>query len=160
MEENTGRGRGGPALRGRIVGPQPRGRGAMNSRGVPRGARAGGRGGVAGPRGRGNLAGKRKFDGGHQNQGDSKRRYQNSMGGGISGNGGSGTVGNAGSNNWGSRPIAQQPLDIDGPTSETSPSAHGGYGGGDNNFGGVGAGGASGGDQTEWYQDSYGQDWS
>ncbi|GFG31730.1 hypothetical protein Cfor_04176, partial [Coptotermes formosanus] len=33
--------------------------------------------------------GKRKFDGGHQNQGESKRRYQSS---------------------WGNQPLAQQPL--------------------------------------------------
>jgi len=35
------------------------------------------------------VAGKRKFDGGHQNQGESKRRYPNV---------------------WGSQPLAQQPL--------------------------------------------------
>lgn len=51
------------------------------------------------------LAGKRKFDGGHQNQGESKRRYQS---------------------NWGSQPLAQQPL---------------------------GAAGVNG--EQQWYQDSY-----
>lgn len=35
------------------------------------------------------ISGKRKFDGGHQNQGETKRRYQSS---------------------WGSQPLAQQPL--------------------------------------------------
>lgn len=35
------------------------------------------------------TAGKRKFDGGHQNQGESKRRFQSS---------------------WGNQPLAQQPL--------------------------------------------------
>lgn len=54
-------------------------------------------------------AGKRKFDGGHQNQGESKRRYQS---------------------NWGSQPLAQQPL---------------------------GAAGVNG--DQQWYQDSY-QSWS
>lgn len=56
------------------------------------------------------IVGKRKFDGGHQNQGESKRRYQS---------------------NWGSQPLAQQPL---------------------------GAAGVNG-DQQQWYQDSY-QTWS
>lgn len=44
------------------------------------------------------LAGKRKFDGGHQNQGETKRRYQ-------SGGGGQG--------GWGGQPLAQQPLNGD-----------------------------------------------
>ncbi|KAJ9576866.1 hypothetical protein L9F63_006565, partial [Diploptera punctata] len=45
---------------------------------------------VGGARAKGSLpAGKRKFDGGHQNQGESKRRYQSS---------------------WGNQPLAQQPL--------------------------------------------------
>lgn len=47
-----------------------------------------------------NIVGKRKFDGGHQNQGDTKRRY------------GSG-IGNGG-NNWGSQPLPQQPLGTNG----------------------------------------------
>ncbi|RZF47216.1 hypothetical protein LSTR_LSTR004925 [Laodelphax striatellus] len=86
-----GRGRGAPG-RGRVGGPP--------ARGGPRGGRvatSGGRGGTrapvrGGPRAKGSLPGedgKRKFDGGHQNQGESKRRYQSS---------------------WGSQPLAQQPL--------------------------------------------------
>lgn len=41
--------------------------------------------------------GKRKFDGGHQNQGDSKRRYQS---------------------NWGNQPLTQQPLGAAGVNGE------------------------------------------
>ncbi|XP_076372719.1 heterogeneous nuclear ribonucleoprotein R-like isoform X2 [Tachypleus tridentatus] len=91
-------GRGGMMPRGRTPGlalprgrtpvlpPMARGRG---TRGVGRGT-AVGRGQVTSRGGgRGNLAGKRKFDGGHQNQGESKRRYQST---------------------WGSQPIPQQPL--------------------------------------------------
>uniref|UniRef100_T1IVI9 RRM domain-containing protein n=1 Tax=Strigamia maritima TaxID=126957 RepID=T1IVI9_STRMM len=100
------RGRGGPVPRGRAGGPPARGRGAMGTR--ARGGR-GGRGGSAG-RGRGNLAGKRKFDGGHQNQGDSKRRYQNNSG-----------------QNWGNQPIPQQPLD----SSNNYSNNYGGSSGGD-----------------------------
>lgn len=47
------------------------------------------------------VVGKRKFDGGHQNQGDPKRRYASA----IIGNGGS---------NWGSQPLPQQPLGSNG----------------------------------------------
>ncbi|XP_041832479.1 heterogeneous nuclear ribonucleoprotein Q isoform X3 [Melanotaenia boesemani] len=104
-----GRGRGGsrgarggasPA-RGRGVAGAPRGRANFSQRGGPgpgrggRGARGGlqprGRGGVRGARGGrgGNVGGKRKADG--YNQPDSKRRQTNNQ-------------------NWGSQPIAQQPL--------------------------------------------------
>ncbi|XP_063757466.1 heterogeneous nuclear ribonucleoprotein Q-like isoform X2 [Eleginops maclovinus] len=98
-----GRGpRGGSSpARGRGIGA-PRGRGGFSPRGGPgmgrgggRGARGGlqlrGRGGVRGARGGrgGNVGGKRKADG--YNQPDSKRRQTNNQ-------------------NWGSQPIAQQPL--------------------------------------------------
>lgn len=46
------------------------------------------------------VVGKRKFDGGHQNPADIKRRYP----GGLIGNGGS----------WGSLPLPQQPLGTNG----------------------------------------------
>lgn len=46
------------------------------------------------------VVGKRKFDGGHQNPADVKRRYQ------------SGLIGNGGS--WGSLPLPQQPLGANG----------------------------------------------
>ncbi|XP_060649478.1 heterogeneous nuclear ribonucleoprotein R isoform X16 [Drosophila nasuta] len=46
------------------------------------------------------VVGKRKFDGGHQNPADVKRRYQ------------SGLIGNGGS--WGSLPLPQQPLGTNG----------------------------------------------
>ncbi|XP_067845274.1 heterogeneous nuclear ribonucleoprotein Q isoform X3 [Heptranchias perlo] len=104
--QTTARGRGGrsgrgaPLARGRGV-PQPRGRSGFTPRGQmagrgARGARGGpqaqqrGRGvrGVRGGRG-GNVGGKRKADG--YNQPDSKRRQTNNQ-------------------NWGSQPIAQQPL--------------------------------------------------
>lgn len=48
------------------------------------------------------VVGKRKFDGGHQNPGDPKRRYASGL---ILGNGG---------NNWGSQPLPQQPLGANG----------------------------------------------
>uniref|UniRef100_A0A6M2DRU9 Putative heteroproteinous nuclear ribonucleoprotein r rrm superfamily n=1 Tax=Xenopsylla cheopis TaxID=163159 RepID=A0A6M2DRU9_XENCH len=61
--------------------------------GPARGGRA--RGAIArgNPRAKGSLPGKRKLDGGHQNQGESKRRYGSS---------------------WGSQPLAQQPLGSNG----------------------------------------------
>ncbi|XP_075218919.1 heterogeneous nuclear ribonucleoprotein Q-like isoform X3 [Lycorma delicatula] len=88
----AGRGRGVPG-RGRVGGPPARG-GPRGGRGA---AASGGRGGArvparGGPRAKGSLPGengKRKFDGGHQNQGETKRRYQSS---------------------WGTQPLAQQPL--------------------------------------------------
>ncbi|KAM4633383.1 heterogeneous nuclear ribonucleoprotein Q isoform 2-T4 [Polymixia lowei] len=96
-----GRGaRGTSPARGRGTGA-PRGRAGFSQRGGPgpsrgaRGARGGmqprGRGGVRGARGGrgGNVGGKRKADG--YNQPDSKRRQTNNQ-------------------NWGSQPIAQQPL--------------------------------------------------
>lgn len=48
--------------------------------------------------------GKRKFDGGHQNQGDIKRRY---------GAAAAAALGSLG-NNWGSQPLPQQPLGTNG----------------------------------------------
>ncbi|XP_054617521.1 heterogeneous nuclear ribonucleoprotein Q isoform X1 [Dunckerocampus dactyliophorus] len=118
---SPGRGRGG-------AGP-PRGRAGFTQRGGPgpvrggRGARGGlqprGRGGVRGARGGrgGNVGGKRKADG--YNQPDSKRRQTNNQ-------------------NWGSQPIAQQPLQ-----------------GGDHsgNYSGYKS------DNQEFYQDSFGQQW-
>ncbi|XP_034383403.1 heterogeneous nuclear ribonucleoprotein Q-like isoform X3 [Cyclopterus lumpus] len=96
------RGGSSPASRGRGGGGgAPRGRAGFYQRGGPgpgrggRGARGGlpprGRGGVRGARGGrgGNVGGKRKADG--YNQPDSKRRQTNNQ-------------------NWGSQPIAQQPL--------------------------------------------------
>ncbi|XP_059842572.1 heterogeneous nuclear ribonucleoprotein Q-like isoform X1 [Hypanus sabinus] len=92
-------GRGAPLVRGRGV-PQPRGRsgftqrgqmagrGARGARGGPQTQRTRGVRGVRGGRG-GNVGGKRKADG--YNQPDSKRRQTNNQ-------------------NWGSQPIAQQPL--------------------------------------------------
>ncbi|XP_040919682.1 heterogeneous nuclear ribonucleoprotein Q [Toxotes jaculatrix] len=132
-----GRGRGGnrgnrggasPA-RGRGGAGAPRGRANFSQRGGPgpgrggRGARGGvqprGRGGVRGARGGrgGNVGGKRKADG--YNQPDSKRRQTNNQ-------------------NWGSQPIAQQPLQ-----------------GGDHsgNYSGYKS------DNQEFYQDSFGQQW-
>uniref|UniRef100_A0A3Q3LAC9 Synaptotagmin binding, cytoplasmic RNA interacting protein n=1 Tax=Mastacembelus armatus TaxID=205130 RepID=A0A3Q3LAC9_9TELE len=121
------RGRGGN--RGARGGGSPaRGRGGAG-RGGPgpsrggRGARGGvqprGRGGVRGARGGrgGNVGGKRKADG--YNQPDSKRRQTNNQ-------------------NWGSQPIAQQPLQ-----------------GGDHsgNYSGYKS------DNQEFYQDSFGQQW-
>ncbi|CAL4141072.1 unnamed protein product [Meganyctiphanes norvegica] len=86
------------ASRGRGGGPSPRGGRGMVS---PRGGAMGGRmtrppragQGFRGAARGANLAGKRKLDGGHQNEGDSKRRFQNT--GGAS---------------WGNQPIPQQPL--------------------------------------------------
>ncbi|XP_010881089.3 heterogeneous nuclear ribonucleoprotein Q isoform X2 [Esox lucius] len=116
------RGRGGsgsPRARGVY---SPRGGGPGSGRGGVRGARGGaqqrGRGGVRGVRGGrgGNVGGKRKADG--YNQPDSKRRQTNNQ-------------------NWGSHPIAQQPLQ-----------------GGDHsgNYGYKS-------DNQEFYRDSYGQQW-
>uniref|UniRef100_A0A673YR14 Heteroous nuclear ribonucleoprotein R n=1 Tax=Salmo trutta TaxID=8032 RepID=A0A673YR14_SALTR len=130
------RGRGGrvsrgapPPPRGRGA-PPPRGRGGYVQRGAPMGVPRGSRGSRGGPpqqRGRGirgargnrgdNLGGKRKADG--YNQPDSKRRQTNNQ-------------------NWGSQPIAQQPLQQGGDYS-------GNYG--YNN------------DNQEFYQDSYGHQW-
>ncbi|KAB0802321.1 hypothetical protein PPYR_04507 [Photinus pyralis] len=103
----AGRGRG-VVARGRVGGPPARGAaanragrgGAVGVRGAARQQPARG-----GARAKGSLPGKRKLDGGHQNQGESKRRYQS---------------------NWGSQPLAQQPL---------------------------GAAGVNG--EQQWYQDSY-----
>ncbi|XP_064810231.1 heterogeneous nuclear ribonucleoprotein R-like isoform X1 [Oncorhynchus masou masou] len=111
--------------------PPPRGRGGYVQRGAPMGVQRGSRGGRGGPpqlqRGRGirgargnrggNVGGKRKADG--YNQPDSKRRQTNNQ-------------------NWGSQPIAQQPLQQGGDYS-------GNYG--YNN------------DNQEFYQDSYWQQW-
>lgn len=117
------RGRGASAPRGRAGFPQRGGAGA--GPGASRGLRGGARGGVL-PRGRGvrgarggrggNVGGKRKADG--YNQPDSKRRQ---------------TI----NQNWGSQPIAQQPLQ-----------------GGDHsgNYGYKS-------DNQEFYQDSFGQQW-
>ncbi|XP_034938327.1 heterogeneous nuclear ribonucleoprotein R-like isoform X5 [Chelonus insularis] len=132
----------GPVARGRVVGgPQTRGpvRGGRipATSGVRGAQRPAARGGV---RAKGSLpgedAGKRKFDGGHQNQGESKRRFQSS---------------------WGNQPLAQQPL---GNTYGLA-SVNGGGGGGS----GVsftdrsGATGATAGDDYEWYQD-FSNSWS
>ncbi|XP_011051968.1 PREDICTED: heterogeneous nuclear ribonucleoprotein R isoform X5 [Acromyrmex echinatior] len=133
----AGRGRG-VVPRGRIGGPQARGpvRGGRNpaasgARGVQRLAA---RGGV---RAKGSLPGKRKFDGGHQNQGESKRRFQS---------------------NWGNQPLAQQPLG--NAYGLASVNGGSGGGGGDIAFGGrAGTLGGVSGDDHEWYQDSY-QSWS
>lgn len=48
------------------------------------------------------VVGKRKFDGGHQNPGDPKRRYASGL---LLGNG---------ANTWGSQPLPQQPLGSNG----------------------------------------------
>lgn len=115
------RGRGAPgaprvrgAFQQRGGGPGPgRGRGAPRGGVQPRG-----RGAVRGVRGaRGaNVGGKRKADG--YNQPDSKRRQTNNQ-------------------NWGSQPIAQQPL----------------QGGEHGNYSGYKS------DNQEFYQDSFGQQW-
>ncbi|XP_074104280.1 synaptotagmin binding cytoplasmic RNA interacting protein isoform X2 [Cotesia typhae] len=142
----AGRGRG-QVARGRVVGgPQARGqvRGGRNP--ATSGARGAQRPAVrGGVRAKGSLpgedAGKRKFDGGHQNQGESKRRFQSS---------------------WGNQPLAQQPL---GNTYGLASVNGGGGGGGSGGSGGVGftdrsgATGAATGDDHEWYQDSY-NSWS
>ncbi|KPP76865.1 heterogeneous nuclear ribonucleoprotein R-like [Scleropages formosus] len=112
--------------------PPPRGRGGYAQRGAPMGVPRGSRGGRGGPsqqqRGRGargargnrggNVGGKRKADG--YNQPDSKRRQTNNQ------------------QNWGSQPIAQQPLQ-----QGTDYSGNYGYSN----------------DNQEFYQDSYGQQW-
>ncbi|XP_017757230.1 PREDICTED: heterogeneous nuclear ribonucleoprotein Q isoform X3 [Eufriesea mexicana] len=138
----AGRGRG-VVPRGRVGGPQVRGpvRGGRNpatsgARGVQR---LSARGGV---RAKGSLPGedgKRKFDGGHQNQGECKRRFQS---------------------NWGNQPLAQQPLGNAYGLASVNGGSGGGGGGGDIGFGsrtatlsGVTT------DDHEWYQDSY-QSWS
>uniref|UniRef100_A0A4W5MWT0 Synaptotagmin binding, cytoplasmic RNA interacting protein n=1 Tax=Hucho hucho TaxID=62062 RepID=A0A4W5MWT0_9TELE len=120
------RGRGGRGARGaspaRGRPGAPRGRGGFSPRGGPGSSRGGvqqrGRGGVRGARGDrgGNVGGKRKADG--YNQPDSKRRQTNNQ-------------------NWGSQPIAQQPLQ-----------------GGDRsgNYGYKS-------DNQEFYQDYFGQQW-
>uniref|UniRef100_A0A3P8PLZ7 RRM domain-containing protein n=1 Tax=Astatotilapia calliptera TaxID=8154 RepID=A0A3P8PLZ7_ASTCA len=102
--------------RGRGGSGAPRGRANFSQRG---GVQLRGRGGVRGARGGrgGNVGGKRKADG--YNQPDSKRRQTNNQ-------------------NWGSQPIAQQPLQ-----------------GGDHsgNYSGYKS------DNQEFYQDSFGQQW-
>ncbi|KAL6441074.1 hypothetical protein ACFW04_003427 [Cataglyphis niger] len=133
----AGRGRG-VVPRGRIGGPQARGpvRGGRNpaASGVRGVQRLAARGGV---RAKGSLPGKRKFDGGHQNQGESKRRFQS---------------------NWGNQPLAQQPLG--NAYGLASVNGGSGGGGGDISFGNrAGALGGVSGDDHEWYQDSY-QSWS
>ncbi|XP_033224709.1 heterogeneous nuclear ribonucleoprotein R isoform X8 [Belonocnema kinseyi] len=80
---------------------------------VPRGPGQGPRGtgaGMRGPMGRGDYAGKRKFDGGHQNQGESKRRFQSS---------------------WGNQPLAQQPLGNTYGLASVNGGGSGGAGSGD-----------------------------
>uniref|UniRef100_A0AAY5EPZ0 RRM domain-containing protein n=1 Tax=Electrophorus electricus TaxID=8005 RepID=A0AAY5EPZ0_ELEEL len=122
-----------PPPRARGV-PPARGRGGYAPRGAPMGAGRGGRGGGRGgpfqpPRGRGtrgargnrggNVGGKRKAD--VFNQPDSKRRQTTNQ-----------------QQNWGSQPIAQQPLQQGGDYS-------GNYGYSN--------------DTLEFSQDSYGQQW-
>ncbi|XP_044592513.1 heterogeneous nuclear ribonucleoprotein R isoform X11 [Cotesia glomerata] len=142
----AGRGRG-QVARGRVVGgPQARGqvRGGRNP--ATSGARGAQRPAVrGGVRAKGSLpAGKRKFDGGHQNQGESKRRFQSS---------------------WGNQPLAQQPLGNTYGLASVNGGGGGGGGGGSGGSGGVGftdrsgATGAATGDDHEWYQDSY-NSWS
>ncbi|XP_023675891.2 heterogeneous nuclear ribonucleoprotein R-like isoform X1 [Paramormyrops kingsleyae] len=128
------RGRGSRGGRGGLLparsrgAPPPRGRGTYIQRGVPRGGR-GSRGapfqqqrgrGARGPRGNrgGNVGGKRKAD--VFNQPDSKRRQTNSQ------------------QNWGSQPIAQQPL-------QQGADYSGNYGYSNDNL--------------EFSHDSYGQQW-
>lgn len=62
------------------------------------------------------VVGKRKFDGGisgggHQNQGDPKRRYASAM---MGNGGGGGSGGGGGGGSWGSQPLPQQPLGTNG----------------------------------------------
>ncbi|XP_026824438.1 heterogeneous nuclear ribonucleoprotein R isoform X12 [Ooceraea biroi] len=110
--------------------------GPMPVRGPAQGPRGTGAG-MRGQMGRGDYAGKRKFDGGHQNQGESKRRFQS---------------------NWGNQPLAQQPLG--NAYGLASVNGGSGGGGGDIGFGGrAGTLGGVSGDDHEWYQDSY-QSWS
>ncbi|XP_004911637.1 heterogeneous nuclear ribonucleoprotein R isoform X1 [Xenopus tropicalis] len=127
-------GRGGPPPpRGRSVPPQRGGRSSYAPRGSPMGPPRGSRGGRGGPaqqqpRGRnsrgsrgsrgGNVGGKRKADG--YTQPDSKRRQTNNQ------------------QNWGTQPIAQQPLQQGGDYT-------GNYGYSNDN--------------QEFYQDTYGQQW-
>ncbi|XP_074038963.1 synaptotagmin binding cytoplasmic RNA interacting protein isoform X2 [Leptinotarsa decemlineata] len=89
----AGRGRG-VVARGRAGGPPARGAAANRAgRGGAAGARGAARQAARGVgRAKASLPGKRKFDGGHQNQGETKRRYQS---------------------NWGSQPLTQQPLGAD-----------------------------------------------
>ncbi|PRD21190.1 UNVERIFIED_CONTAM: Syncrip [Trichonephila clavipes] len=97
-----------PHNRGRVARPAPPRVSPVRSRGVPNRGRGAARGvsrGTAKPTGRGgkprgSMAGKRKFDSGHQNQGASKRRFQNSRG--------------AMGNSWGTQPIPQQPRGASG----------------------------------------------
>uniref|UniRef100_A0AAY4CMP0 RRM domain-containing protein n=1 Tax=Denticeps clupeoides TaxID=299321 RepID=A0AAY4CMP0_9TELE len=124
--------RGGPPPPRARGAPPTRSRGGYSPRGAPMGAPRGGRGGRGGPfqpqRGRGargargnrggNVGGKRKAD--VFNQPDSKRRQTNNQ------------------QNWGSQPIAQQPLQPGGDFS-------GNYGYSN--------------DTLEFSQDSYGQQW-
>ncbi|XP_023317384.1 heterogeneous nuclear ribonucleoprotein Q isoform X2 [Trichogramma pretiosum] len=128
----AGRGRGvAAAARGRVGGPQARGpvRGVRNpaASGARGDQRPTARGGVVRAKGSlpGEDAGKRKFDGGHQNQGESKRRFQSS---------------------WGNQPLAQQPL---GNAYAMAVNGGGGGGGGPVNERGGGS------TDDEWYQDSY-----
>lgn len=112
------RGRGGYSPRGGGPGGPSRGVRGGGRGGVPMRGGGGARGGVRGARGGGrggNVGGKRKADG--YSQPDSKRRQTNSQ-------------------NWGSQPIAQQPLGGD----------HSG------NYGYKS-------DNQEFYQDSFGQQW-
>ncbi|XP_063987860.1 heterogeneous nuclear ribonucleoprotein R isoform X9 [Diachasmimorpha longicaudata] len=137
MQMLQGRGGGSPSHPSMIGGPMPvRGSGSQGPRGTGAGMRP--------PMGRGDFTGKRKFDGGHQNQGESKRRFQSS---------------------WGNQPLAQQPL---GNTyGLASVNGGGGGGGGGSGSGIVGSGvgfvdrttGPTGSDEHEWYQDSY-NSWS
>ncbi|XP_048513005.1 heterogeneous nuclear ribonucleoprotein R isoform X5 [Athalia rosae] len=130
----AGRGRG-VVARGRVGGSQARGpvRGGRNpaTSGVRGAQRPAARGGV---RAKGSLpgedAGKRKFDGGHQNQGESKRRFQSS---------------------WGNQPLAQQPLGNSYGLASVNGGGGSGAGFGDR---GTTVSGASG-DDHQWYQDSY-----
>uniref|UniRef100_A0A674PHX2 Heterogeneous nuclear ribonucleoprotein R n=1 Tax=Takifugu rubripes TaxID=31033 RepID=A0A674PHX2_TAKRU len=124
--------RGGPPPPRARGAPPPRGRGGYAQRGLPLGGPRGGRGGRGipfqpqrgrGPRGikgnrGGNVGGKRKAD--VFNQPDSKRRQTNNQ------------------QNWGSQPIAQQPL-------QQGADYSGNYGYSNDNM--------------EFSQDSYGQQW-
>ncbi|KAG1663622.1 Heterogeneous nuclear ribonucleoprotein Q [Nymphon striatum] len=105
-----GRGRGAPDRGRGTRGGTSRGRaGCLPTHGAPLNSQVGrggrgvgglrGRGTSGGRGGKGNLAGKRKFDG--QNQGDSKRRFQNNNTGASS----------SSAQNWGNQPIPQQPLE-------------------------------------------------
>ncbi|XP_039305793.1 heterogeneous nuclear ribonucleoprotein R isoform X8 [Solenopsis invicta] len=129
MQMLQGRGGGSPSHPSMMGGPMP-------VRGPTQGPRGTGAG-MRGQMGRGDYAGKRKFDGGHQNQGESKRRFQS---------------------NWGNQPLAQQPLG--NAYGLASVNGGSGGGGGDIAFGGrAGTLGGVSGDDHEWYQDSY-QSWS